>query len=57
MTVDPKLAAITAAAEGVEAARLRLAEAMRQARLAGHSLRPIALAAGMSVESARKITG
>jgi hypothetical protein len=53
---DQSLRRVRRAAVAVETARVELAEAMREARGAGVALRPIAEAAGLSVEWTRRMT-
>jgi hypothetical protein len=53
---DAELRQVRRAARALEAARLELHESMRDARAAGVPLRPIATAAGLSVEWTRRLT-
>jgi len=53
---DASLARVRQASAALETARVELADAMRDARGAGVALRPLADAAGLSVEWTRRMT-
>jgi len=55
MPTPPELRRVQQAASKHEAARVQLEDAMRAASAAGHSLRAISAAAGMSPEWVRRI--